>query len=50
MAKNFYGDLFTTQEVLDSAAILDHVPVKVTQQMNEELGKPFTADEVGPCS
>jgi hypothetical protein len=46
VAKDFYGDLFTAQEVLDSDAVLDHVPVKVTQQMNEELVKPFTADEV----
>ena len=46
MAKDFYVHLFTAQEALDTEAILDHVPEKVSQQMNEELTKPFTAIEV----
>jgi len=42
VAKDFYVNLFTAQEALDN----DHVPMKVTQQMNEELIKPFTTIEV----
>ena len=46
VARQFYAELFTAQEVLQPEAILDHVLTKVTEQMNDELSKPFTAEEV----
>jgi hypothetical protein len=46
VARDFYSELFTRQEELDVLPILDCVPEKVTDQMNDELTKPFTAAEV----
>ena len=46
VARQFYAELFTDQEILQPEAILDHVPTKVTEQMNDELSKPFIAEEV----
>ena len=46
VARQFYAELFTAQEVLQPEAILDHVPTKVTEQMNDELSKPFIVEEV----
>lgn len=45
-AMDFYLKLFTRQEVLDPGPILNCVPGKVTEQMNEMLLKPFQEDEV----
>lgn len=46
MASNFYGDLFTAQLELAPEEILDHVPVRVTDRMNESLLAPYTAQEI----
>jgi hypothetical protein len=46
VAIGFYLELFTGQDALEVEAILDYVPKKVTDQMNEELAKPFRAEEV----
>lgn len=46
VTRQFYAVLFTAQEVLDPGPILDHVPLRVTDQMNSELTKPFDAEEV----
>jgi hypothetical protein len=46
VAWDFYSELFTRQEEPDVLPILDCVPEKVTDQMNDELTKPFTAAEV----
>ena len=46
MARQFYTELFTAQELLETDTILNCVPRKVTPQMNEELMKPFAAEEV----
>lgn len=46
VGKCFYSELFTQQEFLDVVSILDSVPVKVTDLMNDELTKPFRAEEI----
>lgn len=46
VVRSFYSELFSTQDQLNPDAILAHVPVKVTDLMNEELAKPFSAEEV----
>lgn len=45
-AKEFYARLFTAQEELDVDAILQWVPSKVKQQMNDQLCLSYTAQEV----
>lgn len=42
----FYRELFTAQEDLDPQPILQAIPVKVTEAMNEYLCRPYTAEEV----
>jgi hypothetical protein len=46
VTRQFYAELFMAQEVLDPGPVLDHVPLRVTDQMNSELTKPFDAEEV----
>jgi hypothetical protein len=46
VAKAFYTNLFTAQDVLEPEAILQHVPVKVTDEMNALMNMPFTEKEV----
>jgi hypothetical protein len=45
-AMEFYTQLFTRQEELDPGPILDCVPPKVSNWMNDHLTAPFTAEEV----
>lgn len=45
-AKQFYLKLFTMQDELDPGPVLDCVPNKVTEQMNELLMRPFQEEEV----
>jgi hypothetical protein len=45
-ALEFYSNLFTRQEVLDPGPILACVPERVSPEMNEQLLKPFMAEEV----
>lgn len=56
LASAFYTELFTAQ--LDAApeGVLAHVPTRVSDDMNDSLVRPFTAQEVeralvmmGPC-
>lgn len=42
----FYQNLFSTQDNLEPEEILLHVPRRVTDEMNEILSRPYTADEV----
>ena len=42
----FYQNLYQTQGFADASDLLSHVTVKVTQAMNDDLGKPYTAEEV----
>lgn len=46
VATEFYADLFSAQEGLNPELILGHVPMKVTEAMNERLTRPYTAVEV----
>ena len=46
VTREFYSDLFTGQENLELEPILDHVPRRVTDPMNDDLTKPFSEDEV----
>ena len=42
----FYQKLFTSCDPVDFEEILEQIPTKVTQDMNMELLKEFTANEV----
>ena len=42
----FYQKLFTSCELVDFEEISEQIPTKVTEDMNVELLKEFTADEV----
>jgi len=46
VATEFYKNLFTAQNELSPETIFEHVPRKVTAEMNERLTRPFSADEV----
>lgn len=46
LATEFYSDLFTAQENSAPEEILPHVPIRVTEVMNEALEAPYTAQEV----
>jgi len=43
---HFYKQLFSAQDELEPNLVLDHVPRKVTDDMNDWLTRPFTAAEV----
>lgn len=42
----FYQKLFTSSELEDFDEILEQIPIEVTDEMNVELLKEFTPDEV----
>lgn len=46
VALDFYKQLFSAQDELEPNLILEHVPRKITEEMNERLMRPFVADEV----
>ena len=46
MAKDFYMNLFSSEPNANSEAILDAVLTKVNPSINEELCKPYTAEEI----
>jgi hypothetical protein len=46
MTADFYKSLFTSEGVQDMHKVLDHVPCKVTQSMNNTLTRPYSGDEV----
>jgi hypothetical protein len=46
IAIEYYTQLFTAREDLDPELILDHVPTKVTDDMNERLTRPYSVGEV----
>lgn len=43
---DFHMQLFAAQDDLDLELVLEHVPRKVTADMNEQLTRPFAASEV----
>lgn len=46
LAVEFYSNLFTAQDELEPEHIVQHVPARVTSDMNEGLCRPFREDEV----
>ena len=43
---SFHKNLYQSQGFSDAAELLAHVPVKISQEMNDELTKPFIGEEV----
>jgi hypothetical protein len=46
MTTAFYKHLYTSEGTEDMAAVLDTVPIKVTEAMNNSLVAPFRENEV----
>lgn len=46
VVQQFYTNLYSAQEELVVDEVLHHVPVKVTEQMNDRLMRPFSAEEI----
>jgi hypothetical protein len=46
MTSEFYKNLYTSEGVHDMHKVLDHVPRKVTTEMNDLLTAPYTREEV----
>jgi hypothetical protein len=46
VATDFYSNLYSAQDDLNPELVLQHVPRKVTDEMNERLARPYTAVEV----
>lgn len=46
LVSNFYKNLYTSEGVTGMEAVLEHVPSKVTANMNETLCAPYTREEV----
>lgn len=44
--QSFYQNLYESQGFVDPSGLLQFVPVKVSDEMNRELEKPFTPAEV----
>jgi hypothetical protein len=46
---SFYHELFSAKQESEPDEILRFVQTKVTEEMNDDLSKPFTANEIeGP--
>jgi hypothetical protein len=46
MATDFYSNLVSSEPNANIEAILDAIPTKVDQNINEELCKPYTDEEI----
>jgi hypothetical protein len=46
MVEDFYGDLFTSEPCTATDVVLDSIHYKVTDDMNAELCKPYTDEEI----
>jgi len=46
MATEYYAQLFTAQDELLPELILQHVPTRITEEMNSRFIRPYTAVEV----
>ena len=46
MVQEFYENLYTTEGVQDIEEVTNHVPSKVTPEMNAILCAPYTREEV----
>jgi hypothetical protein len=47
MVQSLYEDLFTSEISTSVDTFLDAIPSKVTDEMNENLCKPYTNEEIG---
>lgn len=46
MATNFYRDLFTSEGTANMQRVIDTVPRKVSQEMNDSLTAEYTPEEI----
>ena len=46
MTNSFYNNLYTSEGTENMHEVLESVPCKMTQQMNEMLNAPYTTEEV----
>lgn len=46
LAGKFYEDLFTSEPCVSTDVVLEAIPIKVDVLVNEELGKPYSDDEI----
>jgi hypothetical protein len=46
MVQSFYGDLFSSEPTLSTDAVLDAIPCKVSPEMNADLTKEYTNEEI----
>jgi hypothetical protein len=46
MAMNYFSTLFTAQEDLQPDEVVQHVPRKISDEMNKTLCSPFMENEV----
>ena len=46
VATEYYKQLFSVQEQLEPDLVVEHVPARVTEAMNDQLTRPYTTDEV----
>lgn len=46
VAMDFYGQLFAAQDEPEPNLILEHVSRKITEEMNNQLVRPYSLDEV----
>jgi hypothetical protein len=46
MVQQFYGNLFTSEPTLATDAVIDAIPCKVSAEMNADLTKAYTDEEI----
>ncbi|XP_071680193.1 uncharacterized protein [Lolium perenne] len=46
MVQQFYGELFTSEPTVSMDAVLDSIPSKVSTEMNADLTKEYTNEEI----
>jgi len=46
VATEYYKQLYSVQEQLEPDLVVEHVPARVTEAMNDRLTRPYTTDEV----
>jgi hypothetical protein len=46
MVQHFYGDLFTSEPTFSTQTVLDDIPRKVSNEMNANLTKEYTNEEI----
>jgi hypothetical protein len=46
MVQEFYENFFSSEPIVSRDAILDSIPSKLTHEMNDDVLKPYTNDEI----